>query len=94
MKVSAKAKEPFIFKDNELCLTIGCKNGGRKLLLKTVIKVEEDEDLHIGWYVFIVNVYLIILLQTMCTWIRRIVNGDVDRIENSKESNSKSVVKH
>ena len=38
-----------------------------------MMKVEEDEVLHIGWYVFIVNVYLIVLFQTMYIWIRRIV---------------------
>lgn len=61
-------------------------------MLNTARQVEENEDkgqfeiTGIWWYVYIMNIYLIVLFQTMCTWIRRIVNEDVDRIgKDNKE---------
>ena len=53
VKESVEAKEPCVFNANKLCLIVDCTRKRKIQLLNTIMKVEEDECLHIGWYVFI-----------------------------------------
>ena len=76
----------YVLSINELCLNMGCTSERERQLLNTIMKVEEDEDLHIGWYVFIMNVYLVVLFQSICTWIKRIVNEEAELPHGNESS--------
>ena len=60
-----------------MCLTARCTNGRKGRLLKIVQKVEEDEDegeIMCIWNVYVLNIYLLALLQVLCKWIAWIMN--------------------
>ena len=74
-------------------------------MLNIVRRVEESEDKGeyeitcISWYVYIMNIYLIVLFQTMCKWIMGIMDegvelprGNIISFHLLKESIEKKVV--
>ena len=82
-------EEPCEFDTNDLCLTVGCTNERKGQLLNIVRQFEEDENeggIMDMWNVYVLNIYLLILLQVLCKCMARMVNKEVELLGSNQIS--------
>ena len=78
-KASVEDEVPYVFKTNNMCLTIGYACGTKGQLMNIFQQFEEDEDegkIMDMWNVYILHIYLLTLLQVFCKWIVGMLNDE------------------
>ena len=71
-------------------MTVDCIGKEKRRFLNTGKQIEKDKDEYgisrMSWYVYIMNIYLIVLFQTICKRVLEKVNEEVELLQEDEIS--------